>query len=139
MQAITRVNHIGLRISELERSRVFYSKLGFDFVAGPLGPEPVAIMENEHGININFILNAKQDEPLNHLMDVAEKYTGYTHVALEVDSVAQMQSDLAEQGIELSGGPMHHPTGSSIFIRDPDRNVIEFVEYQGLDKLKLAD
>lgn len=26
-----------------------------------------------------------------------------------------------------------HPTGLSLFIRDPDRNVIEFIEYTGLN------
>ncbi len=26
-----------------------------------------------------------------------------------------------------------HPTGLSLFIRNPDRNVIEFIEYTGLN------
>jgi len=45
MKEITRINHVGLRVKSLDVSRSFYDKLGFVFIAGPLGPEPVAIME----------------------------------------------------------------------------------------------
>ncbi len=138
MKEITRVNHIGLRVSDLETSRRFYEKFGFEFIAGPLGPEPVAIVEHPSGININFILNAKGPTDKNVLMDVPEKYAGYTHVALEVSSAEALLAMLEKEGIPLSGGPMEHPTGTSFFIRDPDRNVVEFVEYKGLDALKNA-
>ena len=56
MKEITRINHIGIRVANLEVSREFYEKIGFAFIVGPVGPEPVAIMEHPSGININFIL-----------------------------------------------------------------------------------
>ncbi|MBM7036127.1 VOC family protein [Vibrio ulleungensis] len=133
MQNITRVNHIGLRVDNFERSRDFYSQLGFKYITGPGGPEPVAIIEHPAGININLILNANQEESHNVLMDVDIKHTGYTHVALEVDNASLMLEQLDSLNIPLSGGPMKHPTGTSFFIRDPDGNVIEFIEYVGLD------
>lgn len=38
-----------------------------------------------------------------------------------------MQALLAEAGVAISGGPVTFPGGSmAIFVRDPDRNVIEF-------------
>ncbi|CAA0103408.1 Lactoylglutathione lyase [BD1-7 clade bacterium] len=135
MKAITRVNHIGIRVSDFETSRDFYAKLGFEYLTGPTGPEPVAIVEHPSGININFILNANQPETSNILMDVAEKHTGYTHVALEITDAASVIEELQKHGIELTGDMMH-PTGRSIFIRDPDRNVVEFCEYKGLDSLQ---
>jgi len=55
----------------LARSRAFYSKLGFEFVVGPVGPEPVAIMKHPAGVEVNFILNANVAEAPNVLMDVA--------------------------------------------------------------------
>ena len=58
MKEITRINHIGIRVAKLDASRAFYEKLGFEFIIGPVGPEPVAIMEHPSGVNINFILNA---------------------------------------------------------------------------------
>ncbi len=136
MKQISRVNHIGIRVSDFEQSRYFYAKLGFEYIAGPAGPEPVAIVEHPSGININFILNAAPGETLNRLMDVPEKYTGYTHVAIEVSSAEELLANLAELDIPLSDEPMKHPTGTSFFIRDPDDNVIEFIEYVGLGAYK---
>lgn len=143
MLGLTRVNHIGLRASDFETSRNFYAKLGFQYVTGPSGPEPVAIVEHPSGININFILNvAKPDDQaqdatvINVLMDISTKHTGYTHVALEVEDAELTIRQLAELGISLSAEPMTHPTGTSLFIRDPDNNVIEFIEYKGLKHLK---
>ena len=86
MQEITRINHIGLRVKDLNTSRAFYEKLGFVFIVGPVGPEPVAIMEHPSGININFILNADSESKENILMDTPKKYTGFTHIALEVSN-----------------------------------------------------
>ncbi len=136
MQAITRINHIGLRVGNFEVARDFYAQLGFKYITGPGGPEPVAIVEHPCGININFILNANQNDTVNQLMDVPTKYTGYTHVALEVTDAQQVIDELTALGIKLSGGPIQHPTGTSFFIRDPDQNVIEFIEYKGLNDFK---
>src|SRR6185436_14555039 len=71
---ITGVAHIGIRVHDLRRSRAFYEKLGFRFVAGPLGPEPVAIMSHPSGIEVNFILNAASEDQPNVLMDVPDKH-----------------------------------------------------------------
>lgn len=127
MKEITRINHVGIRVANLERSRSFYEKLGFKFIVGPVGPEPVAVMEHSSGININFILNADSQSSTNMLMDVPQKYPGYTHMALEVTDIQAVKNQLADMAIELSGGPTTIPDGSIfIFIRDPDGNVIEF-------------
>lgn len=136
MIEITRINHFGLRVSDLEISRRFYARLGFIFIAGPVGPEPVAIMEHPSGVNVNFILNANQGDDVNMLMDVPVKHTGYTHIALEVSNADTVMAQLKNMDIPLSGEPFTHGTGTSFFIRDPDQNVIEFIEYIGLDKLK---
>lgn len=140
MLGLTRVNHIGLRVADFEASRDFYAKLGFQYVTGPSGPEPVAIVEHPSGININFILNAVKpvqgEVATNILMDVATKHTGYTHVALEVEDAELTIRQLGELGIALSAEPMTHPTGTSLFIRDPDNNVVEFIEYKGLKNLQ---
>ena len=61
-------------------------------------------------------------------MDIPQKYSGYTHIALEVSSIKATLNHLANLDLSLSGGPMEHPTGTSLFIRDPDLNVIEFIE-----------
>lgn len=136
MKQLTRVNHIGIRVSDFATSRDFYTQLGFEYITGPTGPEPVAIVEHPCGININFILNANQAEKKNVLMQPDVKHTGYTHVALEVNDAQGVIKQLAELNIPLSGKPMQHPTGTSFFIRDPDDNVIEFIAYDGIDHLR---
>jgi len=128
MSKITGVDHIGIRVSDLSVARQFYEQLGFVFIEGPVGPEPVAILKHPCGIVINFILNADHSPPSNVLMDVDEKYPGYTHVAFCVENLDSMGSALNELNIEVTEGPVdfggNH--GSSLFIRDQDRNVIEF-------------
>lgn len=136
MKELTRVNHIGIRVSDFAISRDFYAQLGFEYITGPSGPEPVAIVEHPCGININFILNANQAEKNNILMQPEVKHTGYTHVALEVSDAKAVLDQLAHLNIPLSGEPMKHVTGASFFIRDPDDNVIEFIAYDGIDHLR---
>jgi lactoylglutathione lyase len=124
---ITGIAHVGIRVHDLARSRAFYEQLGFTFVAGPLGSEPVAILTHPAGITLNLILNATEAAAPNVLMDSPEKHPGYTHIALAVQDVHAAQSALESAGISLSGGPIQFPGGAiSIFVRDPDSNVIEF-------------
>jgi lactoylglutathione lyase len=126
MKQITRVNHLGIRVHSLAIAREFYERLGFMFIVGPVGPEPVAIMEHPSGVNINFILNAAEPTSENVLMDIPKKLAGYTHVALEVDDMNAVVEQLTALNIKISEGPVVFPTGSSTFIRDPDMNVVEF-------------
>ncbi len=127
MKQITRINHVGLRVRNLEIAREFYEKLGFKFIVGPIGPEPVAVVEHPTGININFILNASDDaSDKNLLMDVPEKHTGYTHIALEITNRREVERQLTAAGIPITE-TVNLPDGTLFFfVRDPDGNVIEF-------------
>lgn len=123
---ITGIAHIGIRVHELERSLAFYRVLGFQLVAGPLGKEPVAILENQAGVEINLIINAPAANEPNILMDVPEKHAGYTHVALMVDDLDAARAAIEAAGVQMSGGPVQFTkTARGFFIRDPDRNVVE--------------
>jgi lactoylglutathione lyase len=127
MKQITRINHVGLRVRDLAVSRSFYEKLGFIFIIGPVGPEPVAVMEHPSGININFILNASEDASKeNILSDVPVKHTGFTHIALEITNRAEVETQLAQYEIPITE-TVELPDGRVFFFaRDPDGNVIEF-------------
>ncbi len=118
--------HIGIRVHELERSVRFYELLGFAKTAGPLGPEPVAILEHPCGVVLNLILNASSASEPNVLMDVPEKHAGVTHFALLCPDILAAKASLEAAGAPLSGGPIRFgPDAQAIFVRDPDRNVIE--------------
>ena len=127
MIPIRRINHVGIRVADLKRTRAFYERLGFVFIAGPVGPEPVAIMEHPSGVNFNFILNASDDCQHNVLMDDERKLPGYTHAALEVENLDSVHAQLLKLGMTISEGPVEVPGGARfLFVRDPDRNVLEF-------------
>lgn len=126
MKEITRINHVGLRVSDLTKTRAFYEKLGFKFLIGPIGPEPVAIMEHPSGVNINFILNASSNRSKdNILMDIPEKHTGFTHIALEITDREAVKEQLAALEIAITETVNLHDGTQFFFIRDPDGNVLE--------------
>jgi lactoylglutathione lyase len=121
--------HIGIRVHDLERSVRFYALLGFTKTAGPVGPEPVAILDHPSGVEINLVLNAPKANEPNVLMDVPEKHAGITHIALLCPDILAAKASLEAQGIALSGGPVRFmPGAQGIFVRDPDGNVIELHE-----------
>ena len=118
--------HIGIRVHNLERSVRFYELLGFTKTAGPIGPEPVAILDHPCGLEVNLVLNAPNADEPNVLMDIPEKHPGITHFALLCTDVVAAKERLERAGIPLSGGPIRlGPAAQGIFVRDPDRNVIE--------------
>jgi lactoylglutathione lyase len=118
--------HVGIRVHDLERSLRFYELLGFTKTEGPVGPEPVAILIHPCGVELNLILNAPGAEEPNVLMDVPEKHPGITHIALLCPDVMAAKARLEAAGIALSGGPVRFgPGAQGVFVRDPDRNVIE--------------
>lgn len=123
---ISGLAHLGIRVHDLERSLRFYELLGFYKTAGPIGSEPVAILEHPCGLEINLVLNAPGAAEPNILMDVPDKHPGITHFALLCADIGAAQARLEAAGTALSGGPVRFPTGAqAIFVRDPDRNVIE--------------
>ena len=82
------------------------------------------------GVVLNLLGPSTTANDKNILMDVDDKYPGITHVSYRVSSIDEAKRFLAESGIPLTGEfsfkGMH-----AIFIRDPDRNVIELDAYAG--------
>ncbi len=129
MLKIESVNHVGIRIRDKEASTRFYEVLGFELTsdAGFENGHPI-IMKHPGGVVLNLLGPANVDENNNILMDVDEKYTGITHVALTVKSLEEAKSFLADKAIKITGS-FSFGNMSAIFIRDPDRNVIELDAY----------
>ncbi|MEO8631129.1 MAG: VOC family protein, partial [Betaproteobacteria bacterium] len=73
---ISGIDHIGVRVKDLNRALDFYRVLGFD-LHWKSDKDAVAIIKNAHDVEINLIYNANADsDGKNILMDVAEKYSG---------------------------------------------------------------
>ena len=120
---IMRVDHVGIRVRDADRSLAFYANLGFEQVYRD-PHEPVIVVRNPAGVELNLIVNAHADEP-NMLMDVPEKHAGITHVALRVDDIDATVAHMRQHGIEITEGPVRLGPQISLFVRDPDRTVIE--------------
>jgi len=126
---IDSVNHVGIRVADKARSISFYENLGFKTLqdAGFEQGHPV-IMKHPSGVVVNLLGPANAADGTNILMDVDEKYPGYTHVAFTVSSLEDARAFMTEKGIDITGS-FSFKNMSAIFIRDPDRNVIELDAY----------
>ncbi len=129
MLNIESVNHVGIRVGDKARSVSFYADLGFELLqdAGFDKGHPV-IMKHPSGVVVNLLGPANASDGTNILMDVEEKHPGYTHIALTVTSLDVARDFMKMKGIEITGS-FSFGNMSAIFIRDPDRNVIELDAY----------
>ena len=133
MLPIEKVDHVGIRISDKAQSIAFYESLGFATLmdAGFDEGHPV-IVQHPSGVVLNLLGPSSSGAGSNILMDVAEKYPGITHVSYRVSSIAAAKAFLAERGIAITGEFTFQDL-QAIFIRDPDRNVIELDAYAGAE------
>ena len=132
-----RLQHCGLIVADLERSRRFYS--------GALGLEEVPRPRNFVFEGAWFQVGDDQIHLLVEGETTSRAGTGdpgpsvamglATHVALEVDDLAPALARLAEHGVALVGGPMPRGDGyDQVFVFDPDGYVIELFEHTGADQ-----
>jgi len=91
--------------------------LGFE-VFSKVEYDDVIIIKNSQGVEINLITNGDDaNENKNILMDV-EKNPAYTHVADTIERFEQRCSRISQGPVTFGDGHV------SVFIRDPDRNVM---------------
>ena len=131
MLGIEKVDHVGIRVGDKALSMGFYEELGFETLSdtGFEQGHPI-IMQHPSGVVLNLLGPSNTAGDRNILMDVDEKYPGLTHVSFKVASMDEAKRFLQDRGIPLTGEftfkGMH-----AVFIRDPDRNVIELDAYEG--------
>ncbi len=127
MLDIHNFDHIGIRISDRCTSVAFYELLGFDLIAdGGYDEGHPLVMLHPSGININLLGPATAKAGENILMDEAEKFPGITHLAVKVKNAEATEKIVTDNGIAITGRREFRGT-KTIFIRDPDRNVLELV------------
>jgi lactoylglutathione lyase len=126
MIVIEQVDHLGIRVTDKERALAFYAGLGFK-VVHESDFDAVLIIKNEAGVELNLIVNGvDRTGGKNILMDVPEKHPGYTHAAFRVADMAGTIAALKNAGTIITQGPVTFGDGHvSVFVRDPDRNVLE--------------
>jgi len=126
-QSIRQFDHVGIRVSDRQQAVDFYQRLGFRELRR-FDKYEANEMESPDGVRINLIFNGTRlAHGRNVLLDEPVKLPGVTHAAFVVDDLYQLKAWLDQQGITVTQGI--HPIGPrriTLFIRDPDRNVLEF-------------
>ncbi len=140
MLTIEKIDHVGIRIADKAASVAFYQTLGFDLVAdaGFERGHPIIMRNKASGVTLNLLGPSTSGDGANVLMDIDEKHPGYTHMALRVSSIEETKSFLKEKGIPTTGS-FSFGGLTAVFIRYPDRNVIELNEFRGDDSGKGRD
>lgn len=131
MLDIEKVDHVGIRVTNKAASIAFYEGIGFKLLTdvGFEQGHPV-IMEHASGVVLNLLGPANASPGHNILMDEDAKHPGITHVSYKVADMDTAKAFLAEKDIPLTG-EFSFKGLHAIFIRDPDRNVIELDAYAG--------
>jgi catechol 2,3-dioxygenase-like lactoylglutathione lyase family enzyme len=114
---VTGINHVVLHVTDLERSKRFYTDV--------LGFEDRNISDGPPGMKAGFLLCGMQGLDLFEVSDDAHGGQEMNHMALNVaaDDVDQLITLLSEAGIEA---PVRTPR-NSVFITDPDGHLLEIL------------
>jgi catechol 2,3-dioxygenase-like lactoylglutathione lyase family enzyme len=124
-------DHVGIRVTDLAVAEAFYGRLGFVRDPDEFSEAGKACgLVHPTGLRIHLIFNGEASAEGNVLLDMPVKRPGYTHAAFIIDSMDELVAWLDREGIAITEGPVEMGHGRRIvcFIRDPDRNVIEFNE-----------
>lgn len=125
------LDHVGIRVTDLDRAEAFYAKFGFVRDPEEFSPSVKACgLVHPTGLRIHLIYNGEAAPEGNVLLDLAVKRPGYTHAAFIIPSMADLVAWFYRETIPISEGPLvlGHGRRNVCFIRDPDLNVIEFNE-----------
>ncbi len=133
----SRVQHVGLVVTDLERSRRFYRDArGFEEVPRPGNFRLEGAWFQVGDDQIHLLVESETTSRAGGGDPGPSVRVGLaTHVAIETDDLAAAVARLGECGIPLAGGPMSRGDGyDQVFLRDPDGSVIELFEFTGADQ-----
>ena len=123
------LNHVGVRVRDLQRSAEWYAHLGFRLVRQSPQHKVACLRNEEIGVELNLIFNSDDaNGGRNVLMDVDPKYPGFNHLSFRVASIQATIESLGAAGIAIKEGPVSLGGEIAVFVRDPDQNVVELAE-----------
>lgn len=115
----TGLNHITLRVNEIERAEAFYGgllgfklekKMGRSMAVYRIGTDSIVLVEAETGFD-----RSSKDYRVDHF--------GFTVSSPEI--VDEVAAYLKENEVTILSGPANRKNGRFVFISDPDGNMIE--------------
>jgi catechol 2,3-dioxygenase len=132
MIELKRIGHVLLRVTDVERAKLFYTKvLGFQFREQDPDHGGVFLGLQEYGHTID-LMPLEKPGPLR-----TDNMPGVQHIAFQVDSEQALRDsyfELKDRGVEILR-IMDHVSQKSIYFRDPDGNMLE-IYYELPDALE---
>jgi lactoylglutathione lyase len=125
MSKVTKLLHTRYRVNDLERTVAFYRDI--------LGLEEVKRHKSPRGSELVFLKTPGSDE----LVEITffpgsgsvQVQPDLTHLAFEVDSLAEFEKHLAAHGLKFSDGPTTSSGGTMFaFIDAPEGYEIELIQ-----------
>jgi catechol 2,3-dioxygenase-like lactoylglutathione lyase family enzyme len=140
---VTGVNHVGLTVTDLERSITFYTEV--------LGCEVVMRQEKQGGYLAAIVGYPDVDVKMAHLRlpgsehrlelfeyrsprtaprDLEPRYVGNAHICFVASNLHTFYEQLVERHVDTFSGPVEVDTGAnkggvSLYLRDPDGITVE--------------
>lgn len=131
--ALRGINHVALKVRDLERSRQFYELIGFELVGHRQGMLFLSVGGHHHHIALNEVGEQARRPP--------KKGLGMLHFAVTVDEeseLGRLYRLVKDNGYKIVY-KTDHIASRSIYVEDPDGNVVELTydvpkpEWQHLD------
>ena len=124
MSKVTKLLHTRYRVNDLERTVIFYRDI--------LGLAEIKRHKSPRGSELVFLQTPGSEE----LIEITcfpgsgpvQVQPDLTHLAFEVDSLAEFEKHLAQHGLKFSDGPTASSTGTTFaFIDAPEGYEIELI------------
>jgi methylmalonyl-CoA epimerase len=124
------VDHVSINVSDLGRSIDFYcNRLGFR-VSRTIDTPELNIVFVQLGAS-SMELIARKDKPAATRTAPRTDGVGLAHVALRVNNIDEVFSQLREKSVEFSSPPHDASGGPRIaFFSDPDGVILELIQWQ---------
>ena len=145
---VSRIDHVGITVSDLDRALGFYRDLlGLSVVADNTISEPaVAELLGLDSVELRIVDLDSGDgrilellqylQPVGRRLDYESSDAATEHIAFTVDDLAAVRARLAEAGVKMVSRKaltIDDPGGSfdgaiCLYVRDPDGAILELVQ-----------
>lgn len=128
MKKVRKLLHTRYRVNDLEKTVSFYRDV--------LGLEEVRRHKSPRGSELVFLKAPESDETIEICYfpsaGSVQVQPDLTHVAFQVDSLADFEKHLAAKGLKYSDGPVMRENGGGFaFIDAPEGYEIELIQIAG--------
>ena len=128
-----KLDHVAFRVSDLEAAIAFYTeKLGLKLLFKEIDEahhEAFAFLELDGG-NLELLQTLDQDNQPEPCAGPAIRKPYCPHLAIASTDLDGLVAKLKKEDIPIVSGPLEIPGSVRwLYIRDPDNNVIEFVQW----------